>query len=220
MSGITLVRLGTELGFMVVFCGFAFYLLYKYFDKKIDNESSASEKICELMQDTINNQKEANERQTEAILSTQSEIKKALAELTNSYKTQNSTLQGIKDALEPASITMLNNVADVYFDLAKANISRLVVQIKEENNLDNREATAKKIMERVRIIHEERNDALTCFPFRGRRFSDFTKNEWIQRIAKLVESEVYATALDKRTWANIDNAYKAIKLEFLKCAMG
>lgn len=220
MDGITLTRLIAELGVMTVFCGVGMWLISKYFNKKINNESTATTKLYDMMQDTIKQQKEANRQQTDAILDTQKEIKETLSNLAEAFKTQNSTLQGIKEALEPATINMLNNIANAYFDLAKENVIRMICEIKDENNLDNKEATSRKIRERVKILHDARNDAFSYFQFRGRVFSEFTSDEWISRISKLVENEVYGTVSNKRTWANVDNAYKAIKLEFLKNATG
>ena len=207
-------------GALAVILCVVLYLLYKYFNRKIKHEGETYQAMFELLKNDLESQKEANKKQTEAILLTQNEIKMALLELTNSTKKNVTTLESIKEALEPSTITMLNNIADAYFDLAKENIVRMIVQIKDENNLDNKELTIKKIKDRVKILHDERNDALGCFSFRGRRFSEFTNDEWIARISKLVENEVYGTVSAKRTWANIDNAYKAIKLEFLKCATG
>ena len=177
MDGITLTRLIAELGVMTVFCGVGMWLISKYFNKKINNESTATTKLYDMMQDTIKQQKEANKQQTDAILDTQKEIKEALSNLSEAFMTQNSTLQGIKEALEPSTITMLNNVANAYFDLAKENVIRMIVEVREENNLDNKDATLRKIRERVKILHDERNDALSCFQFRGRLFSSFTSDE-------------------------------------------
>ena len=212
MDGISVASSIVSLGTSFVFCGFAFFLLYKYFNKKVDGESEKSDSLFNVMKDS-------NSKQTDMILSTQNDIKKALTELSESNKKQNATLEGIKEALEPSTLTMLNNIADAYFDLAKENVSRMIIQLRGENNLDKKEATITKIRDRVKVLHDERNDALSCFMFRGRRLSDFTREEWIARVSKVVEYELYSEKVsDGRAWATIDNLYKGIKTEFLRNA--
>lgn len=212
MDGISVASSIVSLGTSFVFCGFAFFLLYKYFNKKVDGESEKSDSLFNVMKDS-------NSKQTDMILSTQNDIKKALTELSESNKKQNATLEGIKEALEPSTITVLNSVADAFFDLSKENVSRMIIQLRAENNLNNRVATRAKIRERVKVLHDERNDRLSCFLFRGKRFSDFTREEWVGRVSDMVEGELYSDKVsDGRAWATIDNMYKSIKLEFIKNA--
>ena len=108
---------------------------------------------------------------------------------------------------------------NAFFDLSKENVSRMIIQLRAENNLNNRVATRAKIRGRVKVLHDERNDRLSCFPFRGKRFSDFTREEWVGRVSDMVEGELYSDKVsDGRAWATIDNMYKSIKLEFIKNA--
>lgn len=219
IDAVSTVKLVASLGALTVFFGFATYLLFKYFNKKIDEGKRSSEALFEIMSRNLDEQKASNSKQTDMILATQNDIKQVLSELSEGSRKQNATLEGIKEALEPSTLTMLNNIADTYFDLAKENVSRMIIQLRGENNLDKKEATITKIRDRVKVLHDERNDALSCFMFRGRRFSDFTREEWIARVSKVVEYELYSEKVsDGRAWATIDNLYKGIKTEFLRNA--
>ena len=86
------------------------------------------------------------------------------------------------------------------------------------NRIANREATAAKIRAQLTNLYEERNTRFDFYTWRGRRLSSFCPREWVERIARVVEGELYNEAgpNNRRAYTNVRTAYEGIRLDFLE----
>lgn len=130
---------------------------------------------------------------------------------------QNVLLADLSDSLRPETQMRIKNIADLAFDLSTEKVCRLIKNIREENHISNKEVTKKKIRKRLRVIHENRNTAFESFTYRGRKLYEYCKEEWIEQVSQVVESEIYneGGANNKRAYANVKTMYDSIKNDFL-----
>lgn len=144
------------------------------------------------------------------------EQKGALAELLEETRTQNTMLSRLAEGLEPDTQLRIKNTSSVYFDLATEQVCRMIKKIREENHIVDRVATAKKIRSLLRNIHEDRNSRFDCFTYRGKKLSAYTCSEWIEKVALVVEGEIYNESgpNNSRAYTNVSTAYDDIKLDF------
>jgi hypothetical protein len=135
--------------------------------------------------------------------------------LVEQQETMNRLLEEIADGLRPTTLLQIQSVYNTCFDLSVTKVCQLVKQIREENHIDNREATNKKIRMRLCNIHEDRNVRWEGFRFRGKDLARYTNPKWIDDVAEVVENEVYSEKPNNgRAHANIDAIYKQIRNEF------
>lgn len=130
---------------------------------------------------------------------------------------QNVLLADLSDSLRPETQMRIKNLADLAFDLSTEKVCRLIKNIREENHITNKEVTKKKIRKRLKVIHDNRNTAFESFTYRGRKLYEYCKEEWIESVAQVVESEIYNEngANNKRAYANVKTIYDSIKNDFL-----
>lgn len=128
------------------------------------------------------------------------------------------TMADIAEALTPETRLRVENLAGVCFDLAIEKVCRIIKRIREENHIANREATAAKIRAQLTNLYEERNTRFDFYTWRGRRLSSFCPREWVERIARVVEGELYNEAgpNNRRAYTNVRTAYEGIRLDFLE----
>ena len=92
----------------------------------------------------------------------------------------------------------------------------MIDKIREENHIEDRKATQQKIRRLLKNIHEDRDSKLDCFMYRGKRLSSYTSLEWIEKVALVVESEIYNDGGPNkgRAYTNVSSVYNDIKLDF------
>ena len=119
------------------------------------------------------------------------------------------SIESVRDIAERNRQTMA--------DIAEA-LCRIIKRIREENHIANREATAAKIRAQLTNLYEERNTRFDFYTWRGRRLSSFCPREWVERIARVVEGELYNEAgpNNRRAYTNVRTAYEGIRLDFLE----
>ncbi|MGM9778421.1 MAG: hypothetical protein ACI3ZD_08835, partial [Prevotella sp.] len=78
------------------------------------------------------------------------------------------------------------------------------------------EATSIKIRKSLRVIHDDRNSKFDTFTYKGKPLSSYCDEEWIEQVAKVVESEIYHVDGENNTraFSNVNLAYENIKTEF------
>lgn len=137
---------------------------------------------------------------------------KVLSETRN----QNGLLQDLAEGLRTETQLRLRNISSFAFDLSVEQVCRLVKRIREENNIENKPATKKKIRLLLRNIHEDRNSRFDPFTYRGKGISYYCSNDWIEKVAVVVEGEIYHDkgADNARAYTNIKAAYDDIKIDF------
>lgn len=136
--------------------------------------------------------------------------------LLNETKQQNSVLADINEGLRPISQMQISSICSNFFDLDCEKLCRLVKTVRAENNIDDREATRKKIETRVGAIFKNRSIEYSNFVLRGRRLSDYMKMGWIKKFVEIIENEIYSPTGENnaRAYANIKTGIDEIKAEF------
>ena len=142
--------------------------------------------------------------------------KASLQELTKITNTQNDMLQDISEGLRTETQLRIRNLTGFAFDLSIEQVCRLIKRVRKENHIIDHEATAIKIRKSLKVIHDDRNSRFDPFTFRGRPLSEYCSEEWIEDVAKVVESEIYNEDGENnaRAYTNVKLAYDNIKTDF------
>lgn len=105
----------------------------------------------------------------------------------------------------------------ISFDLSKYNVLEELERIFKEDNFDNRERVEQKIVDALKIIHNERNSQFDNFTYHGIKLSVFCDKEWIDKIKAVCLEQLYLNteSFDSHTaFAALDIAYNKIKIAF------
>lgn len=129
---------------------------------------------------------------------------------------QTEMLVDISEGLRSETHLRIQNVASFAFDLSVEQVCRLIKTIREQNHIADHETTASKVRKLVANIHKQRNNRFDHFTFHGRKLSSYCKEEWVERVAQIVESEIYHVKgpNNKRAFENVTMVYDDIKNEF------
>lgn len=138
---------------------------------------------------------------------------KTMQELLAETRSQNDMISDLSEGLRSETQLRIKNTANVYFDLAIERVCRLVKQVREENHISDKKTTAAKIRMLLKNIYEDRNSRFDSYTYRGRKLSSYTNPEWVEMVAKVVESELYNEAgpNNGRAYTNIKAIYGEIK---------
>lgn len=142
--------------------------------------------------------------------------KDTMVELLEETRTQNTMLASLTEGLKPETQLRIKNTSGVYFDLAKEQVCRMIKKIREENHIVDREATGRKIRNLLRNMHEDRNSRFDCYTYRGKKLSSYTSINWIEKVAKVIEDEIYNASgpNNSRAYTNVSAIYDDIKIDF------
>lgn len=144
------------------------------------------------------------------------EQKNGMKDLTEETRKQNDMLQDISEGLRTETQLRIRNLTGFAFDLTVEQVCRLIKRVRKENHIIDHEATAEKIRKSLKVIHEERNSRFDPFTYHGKPLSDFCAPEWVEDVAKVVESEIYNEDGENnaRAYTNVKLAYDNIKTDF------
>lgn len=142
--------------------------------------------------------------------------KESLQELAKTTNAQNDMLQDISEGLRTETLLRIRNLTGFAFDLSIEQVCRLIKRVRQENHIIDHEATAAKIRKSLMVIHNDRNSRFDPFTYRGKPISDYCVIEWVEDVAKVVESEIYNAdgANNARAYTNVKLAYDNIKTDF------
>lgn len=141
---------------------------------------------------------------------------KVINDLLVETKAQNEVLSDINEGLKPISQMQINSVCNNFFDLDCERLCRLVRNVRDENNIDYKQKTRRKIETRCNAIIKKRSIELDNFIHRGKRLSEFMSTDWVKKFSDIIESEIYnpVGANNARAYANIKTAIDEAKVEF------
>lgn len=141
---------------------------------------------------------------------------KSMADLLTETRAQNAALTDIAEGLRPETKLRIRNLTGFAFDLAIEKVLRLIKRVRTENHITDHEATSIKIRKSLRVIHDDRNSKFDTFTYKGKPLSSYCDEEWIEQVAKVVESEIYHVDGENnaRAASNVTLAYENIKTEF------
>ena len=139
-----------------------------------------------------------------------------LQELNERLQETNRIMRPIAERFLPETRLRIENISEVFFDLAIEKVCRIIKKIREENHIANEEATKKKIRVLLRNLYEDRNSRFDNFRYRGKPLSEYSNPKWIEWVSKVVEGEIYneAGANNGRAYTNVKAMYENIKLDF------
>lgn len=144
------------------------------------------------------------------------EQKNGMKDLTEETRKQNDMLQYISEGLRTETQLRIRNLTGFAFDLTVEQVCRLIKRVRKENHIIDHEATAEKIRKSLKVIHEDRNSRFDPFTYHGKPLSDFCAPEWVEDVAKVVESEIYNEDGENnaRAYTNVKLTYDNIKTDF------
>lgn len=139
-----------------------------------------------------------------------------LRQLLDILQENNAAIKNLAERLEPETQMRIRNLTGFAFDLTVEQVCRLIKRVRKENHIIDHEATAEKIRKYLKVIHEDRNSRFDPFTYHGKPLSDFCAPEWVEDVAKVVESEIYNADGENnaRAYTNVKLAYDNIKTEF------
>lgn len=145
-----------------------------------------------------------------------SENRDHMTDLLAETRAQNDMLNDISEGLRTETQIRIRNLTGFAFDLSVEQVCRLIKKVREENHISDHEATAAKIRKSLQVIHNDRNSRFDPFTYRGEPLSVFCNKEWVEQVAKVVESEIYNKdgANNGRAYTNVKLAYDDIKTDF------
>lgn len=144
------------------------------------------------------------------------EQQECLRQLLDILQDNNAAIKNLAERLEPETQMRIRNLTGFAFDLTVEQVCRLIKRVRKENHIIDHEATAEKIRKSLKVIHEDRNSRFDPFTYHGKPLSDFCAPEWVEDVAKVVESEIYNADGENNTraYTNVKLAYDNIKTEF------
>lgn len=144
------------------------------------------------------------------------EQQECLRQLLDILQDNNAAIKNLAERLEPETQMRIRNLTGFAFDLTVEQVCRLIKRVRKENHIIDHEATAEKIRKSLKVIHEYRNSRFDPFTYHGKPLSDFCAPEWVEDVAKVVESEIYNADGENnaRAYTNVKLAYDNIKTEF------
>lgn len=125
-------------------------------------------------------------------------------------------LQDLAEGLRAETALRIRNLTGFAFDLSIEQVCRLIKRTRKENHIANKEATARKIRKYLQVIHDDRNSRFDSFTYRGKPLSVYCNPDWVEDVAKVVESELYHEDGENnaRAYTNVKLAYDNIKTDF------
>lgn len=144
------------------------------------------------------------------------EQNETLKELLSKIQDNAEALQDLAEGMRSETSLRIRNLTGLAFDLSVEQVCRLIKRTRQENHIANREATAKKIRKSLQVIHDDRNSRFDSFTYRGKPLSTYCNPEWVEEVAKVVESELYHEDGENnaRAYTNVKLAYDDIKTDF------
>lgn len=151
-----------------------------------------------------------------SMISRMLEQQECLRQLLDILQDNNAAIKSLAERLEPETQMRIRNLTGFAFDLTVEQVCRLIKRVRKENHIIDHEATAEKIRKSLKVIHDDRNSRFDPFTFRGKPLSEFCAPEWVEDVAKVVESEIYNEDGENnaRAYTNVKLAYDNIKTDF------
>ncbi len=142
---------------------------------------------------------------------------KVMEQLLTETQKQNESLEEIREGLSSETSSRVKAIASMSFDLSVERVCRMIKKVREENHIDNKEATIDKIRNVLQNHHDDRNSKFDSFKYRGLKLSEYTNPEWVTWLIDVAIKEVYDEKPNNgRTYNNVATTYDKIKIDFYK----
>ena len=124
-------------------------------------------------------------------------------------------LNDIADSMRPTTMLQIKSISNTCFDLSVELVLGLIIKVREENNIVDKDGTKAKIHSLLLNIHEDRNSRFDNIRYRGNTLTHYTSLKWVDWVAEVVEKEVYAAKVNNsRARTNVETVYNRIRLDF------
>lgn len=142
--------------------------------------------------------------------------KQGMQDLLKETRQQNEMLCDLSDGLRTETQLRIRNLTGFAFDLAVEQVCRIIKKVRAENHIADREATARKIRTLLDNIYEDRKSRFDPFSYHGNSLSSYCNDEWIEKVAQVIEGEIYNGngADNGRAYTNVKMIYDNIKIDF------
>lgn len=147
---------------------------------------------------------------------TNEDYKETMEQLLEETRNQNGMLNDLTEGLRTETQLRIRNLSGFAFDLSIEQVCLLIKRMRKENHIADKEATREKIRKSLTVMHEDRKSRFDAFTYRGKRLSEYCNDEWIEKVAKVVEGELYNEKgeNDGRAYTNVKLAYDDIRTDF------
>jgi len=127
-------------------------------------------------------------------------------------------IHDLHEAFTTDEFAQASLIIDMQLSNTKQQVCAAIGQIKEENNLDNREHVEKKIKHIINNIHTERNIIFDRFKYKNMPLSAYTLPKWKEEIIAYVLESVYDSQVFKNKYYmnELEIMYEGIKNEFIE----
>lgn len=123
-------------------------------------------------------------------------------------------LVDIAEGLVSETILRTKTICESLLDTAFLKSKDLVPRVIEENNIQDKEATKKKVMVLISNIFEDVYTKANYFTFKGKPLSHYMDKEtWVKLVSEAVYNEIYLKVNSDRTYTNVKMIYDNIELE-------
>lgn len=130
------------------------------------------------------------------------------------------TLKRLEDYLLPVSenarlstLTAIYSIAENNFQLSTEKMLNIIERIQLENNIEDEEATRRKLKRFITNIHNERILYFKNFSYSGQTVDYYMSQKWIEYMVEIAFPEIYSKN-KSRARTNIKQAYDSIFIEF------
>jgi hypothetical protein len=138
-------------------------------------------------------------------------------QLTKLYEVSNrngEVLVDIAEGLVSETILRTKTICESLLDTAFLKSKDLVPRVIDENNIQDKEATKKKVKVLISNIFEDVYTKANYFTFKGKPLSHYMDRDiWIDRVSEAIYAEIYLKVNPDRTYTNIKMIYDNIELE-------
>lgn len=138
-------------------------------------------------------------------------------QLTKLYEVSNKNgevLVGIAEGLVSETILRTKTICESLLDTAFLKSKDLVARVIEENNIQDKEATKKKVTVLISNLFEDVYTKSNYFTFKGKPLSHYMdKESWIKQVSETIYAEIYLKVNPDRTYTNVKMIYDNIELE-------
>ena len=139
---------------------------------------------------------------------------KQLSDLYTISNKNGEILIDIAEGLVPETILRAQTILDLVMDVNFHKTRDIIVRVKEENNIVDKENTRKKILALVQNLFDDIVNKLEYYNFRGKPLSSYiNQDNYVKSVSQMVENEVYLDLNSDRTYTNIKMVYDNIKLD-------
>jgi hypothetical protein len=190
-----------EFGFVIVFCGGAFTLLFFYFKNKIKSEISDSKRLIDLLSE---NTKENTQK---------------LTLLIESSNNNNNLLTQLLFILSPQTKLQAQNLGKMCFNWAVLRTIEIVHEVKEQNHISDEKNTFNKVDIQVQAMYKYILLTLSTFNYLNKNLNKYLDEEWWRNVSKTVIDEVYnkeTKGESERIKKNIKGIFDTLENKFIE----